>query len=170
MGEIRDDVRLVTAGPFRVAVFRSFGSQPEVDAFARLKEWAAPGRLLDDPTGYLLFGRNDPPPRSEGDEYGYCYMLTVSPDLPLGDGTDEAELPRSTYAVTRVTLATIGERWEALYEWSEWAGRQVAGHGLEEHLTLPCPAAPDSLTLDLWLPLKPAAETSGETPQIGGRL
>lgn len=156
-------VRLVTAGPFRAAVFQAFGESPEAEAFGKLETWARPLGLFEDATDYLLFGQNDPPPKVEGGEYGYRYMLTVE-DGP-GPGPDVAfeEIPRSVYAVVRATLETIGRRWDELYAWSEESGHLIQGHGLEEHLSLPRGESMESLTLDLWLPVRLSDGGAGST-------
>ena len=154
---MRDDlVRIVTAGPFRVAAFNAFGVGPEPRAYEELSAWARPRGLLDDPSSYLLFGRNDPPPPPEGGEYGYRYMLT----LPEGTGAEQGvvveELPRATYAVVRSGIRDMGARWLMLYEWAQGKGYEVSDHGVEEHLALPEGEAVETLAFDLWLPVEGA--------------
>jgi hypothetical protein len=146
-------VRLVIAGPFEAAVFRAFGESPEGEAFGKLETWATPRSLLEDATGYMLFGQNDPPPESEGGDYGYRYMLTVDDGVGPGSDVETETISRSVYAVTRATLKTIGRRWNELYAWCEDNGHLVGGHGLEEHLVLPSGDSVEFLTFDLWLPV-----------------
>jgi DNA gyrase inhibitor GyrI len=151
---VRDDlVRIVTAGPFRVAVFHAFGAEPEPEAYDKLSAWARPRGLLDEPSSYLLLGRNDPPPPRAGGEYGYRYMLTLPENADIEQEVTVESLSRSTYAVVRSGLRDMGSRWLALYEWAEGRGYTVSGHGVEEHLALPDGEAVEALTFDLWLPV-----------------
>ena len=149
-----DLVRIVTAGPFRVAVFEAFGAAPESEAYEKLSAWARPRGLIDDSSSYLLLGRNDPPPPPEGGEYGYRYMLTVPEGVEVERGVVVEELPRATYAVARSGIRDMGARWLMLYKWAEGRGYKVSDHGVEEHLALPEGEAIEALTFDLWLPVE----------------
>lgn len=148
-----EDVRVLRTGALRTAAFRAEGTAPEPAAFALVRAWAGPRGLLDDPSSFLLLGRNDPPPSPGNPVYGYVYLLTVPPEVEVGGGGEEVEVPPSTWAVVRARLANVGERWEGLYRWAAAAGRAVTGHGLEEHLALPDRVPLEQLLLDLWLPL-----------------
>ena len=148
------NIRTLTAGPFRVVAFRAHGTEPEGPAFAKLKAWAEPRGLLADQSGFLLLGRNDPPPVAGRPDYGYVYMLTVPEGYEAGGGVEVIELPRTTYVVVRARIADMGARWEALYRWAEGEGLTVTGHGLEEHLDLPGAVPPEEMLFDLWLPVE----------------
>lgn len=150
-------VRLVRTGPLRAVAFRAEGVHPEEEAFGRLRAWAEPRGLLSGRESGLLLGRNDPPPGPGHPEYGYVYMLTIRETFDPGDEVEPIDLPAATYAVVRARFADLGDRWEALYRWAETAGYDVAGHGLEEHLSLPGTVAPTDMLFDLWLPV----QTSG---------
>ncbi|MBN2565289.1 MAG: GyrI-like domain-containing protein [Candidatus Eisenbacteria bacterium] len=146
-------VRIVTAGPFRVAAFSAEGTEPEAPAFEKLKAWAEPRGLLADPAAAFLFGRNDPPPMPGRTDYGYVYMLTVPDDVDPGDGAEFEVLPRATYLVVRARLPEMGAAWEALYHRAESSGFTVTDHGVEEHLDIPGTVAPEEMVFDLWLPV-----------------
>lgn len=170
MSQMKGQLRIVTAGPFPVAVFRAEGARPEEKAFAGLSAWAGPRGLLDDPSGYLLFGRNDPPPARAGDGYGYRYMLTLGGGTSAGPEVAVEILPRATWAVVRATLGSLSEQWDALYERVAADGLRAIGHGLEEHLSLPDAASVESLALDLWLPVKDAIAVGREPRDDGPGL
>lgn len=147
------DVRMVRAGPTRLAFVHAFGDSPEEEAIGALLGWAGPVGLLDGPRGFHLFGANDPPPGGPGEAYGYFFGVTVPDGVELAEGIGLRDLPAATYAVTRVRgVMAITDAWRALYAWVEGSdGYEVAGHGLEELLSPPGDPV-DEWTFDLWLP------------------
>jgi DNA gyrase inhibitor GyrI len=147
------DIRFVTTGPLRAVVFQAHGAQPEPEAFRKLSDWAVPRGLLEDPSTFLLLGRNNPPPPPEGGDYGYEYLLTIPEDATVEDGIKTADIPPTEYAVTRASLSNMTERWEWLYRWAGEHGYTVTGHGIEEHLTSPGESPESGLLFDLWLPV-----------------
>ncbi len=155
------NVRIVTTGRLRAVAFRAEGAEPEALAFQRLAAWAEPRGLLADETLFLLLGRNDPPPQAGRQGYGYVYNLTIDDGMEVGAGVELTELPPSTYVVVRARLSDMANRWEALYRWAEASGYAVAGHGLEEHLSVPGKVAPEEMLFDLWLPVVPPKSAAG---------
>jgi ketosteroid isomerase-like protein/effector-binding domain-containing protein len=147
------NIRFVSTGPLRAVVFQAVGSQPEPEAFGQLADWAGPLGLLEEPSTFLLLGRNNPPPSPEGGEYGYEYMLTIPDDVDVPEGIKTAEVPPAEYAVTRANLHNMTAKWEWLYRWAEEHAYTVTGHGFEEHLTIPGGSPESELWFDLWLPV-----------------
>jgi ketosteroid isomerase-like protein/effector-binding domain-containing protein len=147
------NIRFVSTGTLHAVVFQASGSQPEPEAFKQLADWAGPRGLLEDPSTFLLLGRNNPPPPPEGGEYGYEYMLTIPGDIAVPDDIKTAEVPPAEYAVTRANLGNMTAKWEWLYKWAEEHGYRVTGHGFEEHLTIPGGSPEAELWFDLWLPV-----------------
>lgn len=145
-------VRFVKIKPMRAAVFNAISKTPETQAHEARLDWAGPKGLLEDPSTYLLFGRNNPPPTPGQEEYGYDCLITVSPDIKVEDDVQVQEIAGGLYAVVRTNLTNIGDRWEWLYHWLPENGYKIAGHGLEE-LLCGDESAPDKFLLDLWLPI-----------------
>ncbi len=121
-------VRFVKIKPMRAAVFNAISKTPETQAHEARIAWAGPKRLLEDPSTYLLFGRNNPPPAPEQEEYGYDCLITVSPDVEAESDVRVEEIAGGLYAVVRTNLTNIGDMWEWLYRWLPENGYTIAGH------------------------------------------
>jgi len=148
------EVRIVRAGPMRLAYAHAFGASPEEEAIERLMAWAGPRGLLGGLRDYHLFGANDPPPSEPGGEYGYYFGVTVPREVEAGEGVSVRDLPEGTYAVTRVRgVMGITDAWRELYDWVGASGYRVAGHGLEELLS-PLDGPVEGWAFDLWLPVE----------------
>ena len=50
------EVRIGMLEPMCVASFHTFGTSPELDAAAKLVEWAKPKGYLDNPENHRIFG------------------------------------------------------------------------------------------------------------------
>lgn len=147
------DVRVVKIKPMRIAVSHAFSKTPEKDSITVLIEWAKPKGLLDDPSKYLWFGHNNPPPSPNLKEYGYDSILTIGPEIEPDKNIQVKEIAGGLYAVIRTNLKNIGKMWEWLYKWVNNSEYTIAGHGLEEFLN-PLESSVDNYIFDLWLPIK----------------
>ena len=54
------DVRIVRLPPMLVACFRALSESPENEAWNKLRMWADPRGLLDDPERHPVYGFNNP--------------------------------------------------------------------------------------------------------------
>ncbi len=146
-------VRIVRVDPLRLAYVNATGESPEGKAHDALLSWAESKGLLKDPSSFFLFGRNNPPPSPGKTEYGYDSGVTVEPGYEVESDMKTEDLPGGLYAVVRTNLTNITKMWEYLYRWVQSSDYSVAGHGLEEPLTPVDESAPDTMLLDLWLPI-----------------
>lgn len=149
-------VRFVKIKPIRVAVFHAEGKSPEPEAYNKMKVWAELKGLIKEPWINLVFGNNNPMPTPGKEEYGYDCKIAIPPDMELSEGVSEGEIPGGLYIVVRTNLANITQMWMWLYNWAETEGFHVKGHGVEEHLT--GMGHPDTMLLDLWLPIAEPGE------------
>ncbi|MHA2231548.1 MAG: AraC family transcriptional regulator [Candidatus Hodarchaeales archaeon] len=145
-------VRLVKIEPMRAALVNAVSRTPEIDASTVLLTWAQSKGLLDNPSTYLRFGRNNPPPSPDKEEYGYDCMITVDPEIEPEGNIKTHTISGGLYAVVRTNLTNIGKMWHWLYDWVENSKYKIADHGLEELLSGD-ESDLDSFLLDLWLPL-----------------
>ncbi len=134
--------------------FYAFGKSPELDAWSSAVGFLKPRGLLEYPQKRRIFGRNNPPPSGPGATYGYEFFLTLEPGEKIQGKIDTEDIPGGTFAVVRVKgVNRITKMWEYLYNWCTEKGFRIAGHGLEEHHTLP-DVPVDELVWDLWLPIE----------------
>jgi len=70
----------------RVASVHVVSEHPEAEAWERLKAWAEPRGLLENPRQHPVFGFNNPPPSPERKEYGYEFWIRVGPEV-ASEGT-----------------------------------------------------------------------------------
>jgi DNA gyrase inhibitor GyrI len=151
------DVRIVKLEPMRVASTVGFGPSPEELAWHKILSYAQEQGLLKDREKRRFFGFNNPNPSPGSPNYGYEQWITVEPDTLPGEGVQIKDFPGGLYAVTRCSLANIGERWQELVRWAE-SSPYTTSHKLclEEALTPPFDGIPqewDQIILDLYLPV-----------------
>jgi DNA gyrase inhibitor GyrI/DNA-binding transcriptional ArsR family regulator len=97
-------VRVVKLKPMRVASVRAMSRTPESDAWLKMRAWAEPRGLLENPEEHLVFGFNSPNPTPGKEEYGYEFWIAVSSDIePEGDVTIK-EFDGGLFAVTTCNL------------------------------------------------------------------
>jgi len=147
-------VRIVKLDPIRVAVCNRVSKSPENDSYEAMRAWAEPKGLLDDPVKYPLFGRNNPNPSPDKEEYGYDFMLAVPADMEIDGEMKEGEIPGGSYAVVRTHFSTITDMWYWLYNWTKEKDYKVTGHGYEEHIIGVDVKNPDNMLFDLWLQIE----------------
>ena len=147
-------VRVDTLASTRVASVRAFGGSPEQEAWQRLREWAEPAGLLEQPAAHPVFGFNNPPARPGQAEYGYEFWIAVGPDANTPSGIEVKDFPGGRYAVTSCRVGDVPQSWKALLRWvhsSDYTWRRSAQE--LERILNPL-ATPNELLLELYLPLE----------------
>jgi AraC family transcriptional regulator len=153
--------RVVELEPFRAASFHAYGTQPELDALAKLEAWAKAKGISDDPASRRVFGFNNPNPSPGTPNYGYEVWLVVGPETQAEGDIEIIDFPGGLYAVLHWDGGSdpnegIPAAWKELVLWREGSPYQGAGHQwLEEHLP-PEEASLAGFTLDLYLPIAKA--------------
>jgi DNA gyrase inhibitor GyrI len=153
------EVKIVRLEPMRVASARAVSTNPEKDAWEKLRAWAEPKGLFEDFGEHPVYGFNNPSPTPGQKEYGYEFWIQVEQDAQ-GEGEVEVkDVPGGLYAVTTCELygdpqGSILDVWQGLFEWvkasDEYTWRQV--HELEKQHDPLAPA--EELVLDLYLPVE----------------
>lgn len=146
------DVRIVELPPIRVAAALSYGLSPEGKAWEKLVEWAKSKGLPWEKA--RAFGFNNPSPSSGSPNYGYEVWMEVGPEVEGNGEIAVKDFPGGRYAVTRaVGVDHIFPTWRKLVAWCEDSPYTIGGHQcLEEHIEVRLDH-PESLTLDLYLPI-----------------
>lgn len=158
LGDKYPDIKVIRELPsMKVACYTYFGDQPEDNAFAVLKAWAAEHELALHREGYRVFGYNHPDPENvDSDEtYGYEVCLTIPgelyealPDVPADfvrgtyDGVKRCIIGGGKYAVMSVRREAgedigpeIMKAWKRFNVWlRESKYTWGCGRYLEEHL------------------------------------
>lgn len=97
-------VRVVELKPMRVASVRAISRTPESDAWMKMRAWAEPRGLLENPDKHPIYGFNNPNPTPGKEEYGYEFWIGITPDIePEGDVTAK-EFDGGLFAVTTCNL------------------------------------------------------------------
>jgi DNA gyrase inhibitor GyrI len=153
------DIRIVQLQPLRAASAHAYGTQPEIEALAKLKGWARAKGYLDHPEGYRIFGFNNPDPSPGSPNYGYEVWLTIDAQAEPEGEIEIKEFSGGLYAVLSWDGAgdpyeAIPAAWHELVKWREERPYQPGAHQwLEEHLPLD---ETDTVPfkLDLFLPIE----------------
>ncbi len=152
------EVRIVKLDPLHVASFHGFGASPEAEAENKLRTWATPKGLLDNPAQHRIFGFNNPDPAPGSPNYGYEFWVTVGPEVQPEGEMKIKDFAGGLYAVARCEVKgepgdVIPAAWQRLVAWCEDSQYRMAHHQwLEEHLDVGH-AWPGAFTLDLYLPI-----------------
>ncbi len=152
-------VRVVRLDPMRVASVRVVSANPERDAWEKLRSWAAPRHLLDNPKEHPVLGFNNPNPSPGQQEYGYEMWIGVGPGIS-GEGEIAVnDFPGGLYAVTTCRLlgdprGAVPQIWRSLWDWTQShpTYRWRKTHELEQCRNPQ--AAEKDLELDLFLPIE----------------
>jgi DNA gyrase inhibitor GyrI len=147
------DVRVSALEPMCVANFHAFGPSPELDAAAKLVDWAKPKGYLDDHEYHRIFGFNNPNPSAGSPNYGYEFWIQIDSETEVGEDVGVKEFEGGLYAITRCHgIETITATWMKLAEWVENNSKYRFGtqEMLEEHVG-PFPfEVTEDFTLDLY--------------------
>jgi DNA gyrase inhibitor GyrI len=152
------DVQIVRLAPMRVAAFLGFGSEPEMQAWARLEAWAKPKGFFDQPDQHRIFGFNNPDPAPGSPNYGYEFWIEIGRQVEAEGEMEIKTIPGNLYAVTRCDASAapgeiIPAAWQKLVEWREASAYRQANHQwLEQHLE-PLKMMDGQLVLNLFLPV-----------------
>ena len=153
------EVSTVKLEPMRVATVRAVSERAEGAAWKKMRAWAEPKGLLEDPEKHPVFGFNDPkiPGRKE---YGYEYLIRVGLDVkPEGD-VQVKDFPGGLYAVTRRKVIEdpykeIPEVWRNLADWVKSSKYEFGKHQwLEKHIWEEPYESYEGLVLDLYCPIQ----------------
>ncbi len=128
MSEI--DVRLVRLEKLRVASLHGFGTEPELQAWEKLADFAGARGYLEDMEHHRIFGFNNPDPTPGSPNYGYELWITVDPGVQVEGEVEIKEFPGGLYAVGRCEATgdpyeVIPSVWQQLVMWRE--GKPVPG-------------------------------------------
>jgi len=148
------DIRITELKPSRVACYRAIGKQPEYDALKIIIKWAEEKGLMEK-KGTHLFGFNNPGPHSGQEEYGYEVWLTVGPEVKQSGDVVIKDFNGGLFAVKRTNLSQIGRSWKDMVKWRE-SSKYAQGQRqcLEELLNPSNDLSPDSIMIDLYLPIE----------------
>jgi DNA gyrase inhibitor GyrI len=151
MSEI--EVRIVELEPMRVASAYGFGEQPELEAWAKLLDWAK-RQGIKDFKGHRFFGFNNPNPSPGSPNYGYEQSMTIGPEATPGEGIEFKDFPGGLYAVTRSEgLQNITEDWKKLVVWREENKYKEAHHQWLEECFTPQAERLEDYVFDLYAPI-----------------
>lgn len=150
------NVRIEKLPSMWVASVLAFGERPEDEAWRRLRKWALPKGLLDDPVHHPIFGFNNPNPVPERKEYGYESWIRVDAPGEAEDPVIYKEFAGGLFAVTACKLCgdpDIGSTWRKLWDWAQ-AGPYRWRHAQELERVIDPNATEDELVLELYLPIQ----------------
>ncbi|MBN2500529.1 MAG: GyrI-like domain-containing protein [Anaerolineales bacterium] len=148
------EVKIVKLEPMRVVSFHGFGEEPENIAFQKLREWAEPKGLLDDPLKNRVFGFNNPDPSPGSPNYGYEVWIEIEASMEVEEGLTVKEFGGGLYGVTRVVgVEHIGPGWGKLVAWRESSSHRCASHQWVEQSLTPGIVPEEEITLDLHIPI-----------------
>jgi effector-binding domain-containing protein len=150
------EVKIVQMEPMRVAAALGFGTNPETEAWDKIRAFGRSKGLLDDRASVRLFGFNNPSPTPGSPNYGYEQWMVVGPDVEAEGDIEIKEIPSRLYAVTQFKgLENIGRVWQGLVTWFEDSPYKKPAHWhqcLEELLTSP-DAPTEEWVFNLYLPI-----------------
>jgi DNA gyrase inhibitor GyrI len=150
-------VRIEELKPFRAASFHAYGSQPELEAIAKMETWVR-AQVFSGPPAQRVFGFNNPNPSPGSPNYGYEIWVTVGLQVPPDGEMEVVDFPGGLYAVLHWDgrgdpNEAIPATWKELVVWREQSQYQSASHQwLEEHLQ-PEAGSQVEFMLDLYLPI-----------------
>jgi DNA gyrase inhibitor GyrI len=113
------EVRVVELKPMQVASVLGYGTEPELQAWGTLLQWASEQGLLQDPGACRFFGFNNPDPTPGSPNYGYEQWLEIPSHLQTSGDVKRKQFPGGTFGVTGCNLVDIGEKWQQLVAWRE---------------------------------------------------
>lgn len=151
------EVRLIKLPPMRVACINGFGTEPENQAFEKMKEWAKAHDLFG--KSHRLFGYDNPASSPGSPNRGYDVWITVDESVQAEGDARIIEFPGGLYAVMHIEVKNpwedIPATWQKLLKWIEASKYRHGQHQwLEEHIgSLSELGGEQPFTLDLHLPI-----------------
>jgi DNA gyrase inhibitor GyrI len=148
------DVRIVSLEPLRVAAALGFGASPEAQAWEKLLSWARAEGVLQSRPAPRFLGFNNPSPTPGSPNYGYEQWVTVGPEACGSAEVTIRDFPGGLYAVTRCTLANIGEAWQQLVSWAEDSRYEITQEQCLEECLDALAGGPETSRFDLYLAVR----------------
>lgn len=148
-------VRIEKLPKMWVASVLATGEAPEIEAWRRLREWAAPKGLFSDFDRHPIFGFNNPAPSSDRKAYGYELWIRVDAREAGEDAVAFKEFEGGLFAVTACRLhgdPDIVTTWRLLWNWAQ-AGPYRWRQAQELEKVINPNATEDELVLELYLPI-----------------
>ncbi len=147
------NMRIEKLAPMRVASVHVVSEHPEAEAWEKLRAWAEPRGLLQDPREHPVFGFNNPSPSADRKEYGYEFWICVGPEIATDDQVEVKEVAGGRFAVLTHRGYPSPQVWKQLWDWTQSQGyRWRKTHELEGiHDPL---ASASEVTFDLYLPIE----------------
>jgi DNA gyrase inhibitor GyrI len=155
---VKSDVKIVELEPMHVATFLGFGTEPEIESYKKLNQWASKKGYMDNPKDHRIFGFNNPDPSPGSPNYGYELWITIDPSVEVEPEIRTVDFSGGLYAVIRCPVhgdpyKVIPEKWGELVAWMENNPYQPGSHQwLEEHIDV-IDHEGGEFTLDLYLPI-----------------
>jgi len=155
------NVRIVELPPMTVASYCVESETPEVDC-AKVFDKFVMENNLHKRSGYRSFGFNNPDPSEDSPVYGYELWVTIPEEYDIPEPFVKKQFSGGMYASVSAQMNEIGERWEALYNWSVQSERYEGDFSLQwleeqvmDNETFMSEQVPDSeKQLDLLFPIK----------------
>jgi len=160
--ETLKNVRIVDLPPMTVVSHCMVSESPEKDCSDVFDPFIAEYNLRNF-AGYRNFGFNNPDPCESRPQYGYELWAVIADDFAVPDPFVKKHFEGGLYASISANMNEIGERWEALYNWStqnnKYEGdfdRQWLEELVMKYEDFASSNIPDSeKQLDLLFPIKP---------------
>ncbi len=132
------DIKIVRLAPMRVACVNGFGTEPENQAFNKMREYVKGKGLDRDGKEHRFFGYNNPDPTAASPNYGYDVWVTVDDSIQSEGEVRVFDFPGGLYAVLRFNPASPEEiypHWQKFVVWREKSRYRFGNHQwLEEHI------------------------------------
>jgi len=138
----------------RAARFHALSASPELEAWARMQEWAESnglwqaGKLFAPDAEFVVYGFNNPNPSVGSPNYGYEFLV-CGKDIP--DAPDMTTLGGGRYLAASFEGADpsgLPDAWQALAAVAETAGYRAGAHQwLERH-------HPPEIRIEMYLPIQ----------------
>ncbi|MCL2840513.1 MAG: MerR family transcriptional regulator [Defluviitaleaceae bacterium] len=159
--ETLKNVRILDLPPMTVMSYCVLSETPEADC-SKVFDEVMLKHNLHTRSGHRSFGFNNPDPSNESPVYGYELWTTIPEDFEVPAPLVKKQFGGGKYASISASLNEIGERWDALFQWStqnEKYENDLTNQWLEERVMdyemFMSPSTPDSeRQLDLLLPIK----------------
>ena len=112
-------VKIVQLPRMRVASFHvKESAAPEEEAWAKLRSWAEPKGLLENPTLHQVFGRNNPIPLGEPRLRGYEFWITIPEAFSVEDDVSVVDFPGGLYATMNSKgIEQMQANFKKLFDW-----------------------------------------------------
>ncbi|MCL2854035.1 MAG: MerR family transcriptional regulator [Defluviitaleaceae bacterium] len=156
------NVRIVELPAMTFATHNVISETPEMDCSAIFDPFILEHKLHTR-AGHRSFGFNNPEPCQSSPRYGYELWTTIPDDFVVPAPFVKKSFAGGLFASVSANMNEIGERWEALYNWStqsekyendfarQWLEEMVMNY--EDFISPNIPAGEKQL--DLLLPIKP---------------